>query len=792
MHQIESSFGKERARKLEERRRKRNRMRMAMAAAGTLAIVAAISIGIWLDRPVVSDEDADGEMVQQQVEEVAIPVYVPVIIDLPGDPVQIDLGGDGSGERPRLMPVPPALSAQGVSGAISILSGNIVESGQRLAIALPSTQQDFAFFQSQRSTGKATQPAAQATPAEGDAELEGTQGADTAAADTPVPANADAGGTAAEAPLEQGGDWGEIEGAGIEGADQNFEKTAIADNTTTFLLTPERLRSQSTEDLIVRVVSEVDNERFFIENGINLLDAKRAAIAFQSEFGTAKLDAGSLIAMRLLRTGGQGSDRKLVQVAIYLTDQFLGALALSPDNVLQAAADPWANQQLLTKAEKAARPAEAVRYRLLDSIFSAGLRKGIPASIVGEAIMYLSRQHDLGDLAEPEDKMTIIYGDKPRPGGQSPGRVLYVGVVHQGKSIRCFVYLPEGANDFKCLDENDVTAEVEVSNGIVIPVAGGVLTSGFGPRKHPILKTVLLHKGVDWAAPIGTPVLAAVDGTISFAGDGGTYGNLIRMTHENGRESRYAHLNAFAKSATPGTKVSAGEVIGYIGTTGRSTGPHLHFELYLAGQPIDPLATAAAAVVASAGGDEGAVEKLVNRIIHVESGGSATAKNPLSTATGLGQFIESTWLRMMRTYRADLANSLSREKLLALRFDPTLSREMVTNLARENRAYLLAGGVQITAGRLYLAHFLGPEGARVALSASDSSDLEQLLGSGVINANPFLRGKDVNFIKNWAERKMQGKAYVPQVAKAEVKKESVQKTSPAYALYRKTLLDLAG
>jgi murein DD-endopeptidase MepM/ murein hydrolase activator NlpD len=406
--------------------------------------------------------------------------------------------------------------------------------------------------------------------------------------------------------------------------------------------------------------------------------------------------------------------------------------------------------------------------------------------------MYLSRQHDLSDLAEPEDRMTIIFGDKPRPGGQSSGRVLYVGVVHQRKTIHCFVYKPEGANDFKCVDENDITAEIEVANGIVIPVAGGVLTSGFGPRTHPILKTVLMHRGVDWAAPIGTPVLAAMDGTISFAGDAGTYGNLIKIAHDSGRESRYAHLNGFAEATIAGAVIKAGDLIGYIGTTGRSTGPHLHFELYLAGQAIDPLVTAATTVAVAGGGDEGAVEKLVNRIIYVESGGSATAKNPLSTATGLGQFIESTWLRMMRTYRADLANSLSREKLLALRFDPTLSREMVTNLARENRAYLVAGGVQITAGRLYLAHFLGPEGARVALSASDGSDLEQLLGSGVINANPFLRGKDVLFIKNWAERKMQGKAYVPQVAVAEVKKESVQKTSPAYALYRKTLLDLAG
>ncbi len=184
--------------------------------------------------------------------------------------------------------------------------------------------------------------------------------------------------------------------------------------------------------------------------------------------------------------------------------------------------------------------------------------------------------------------------------------------------------------------------------------------------------------------------------------------------------------------------VHAGDVIGYVGTTGLSTGPHLHFELYQNGVAVDPLGGSATALSegtseegpledgtpgrATAGqaadntpSDSAAVEKLVNRIIHVESGGSARAKNPKSSATGLGQFIKSTWLRMMKTYHPELFRSMSTEELLELRFDPTISREMVANLARENEARLRQYGHSITAGRLYLAHFLGagrrPSGA---------------------------------------------------------------------------------
>ena len=174
-----------------------------------------------------------------------------------------------------------------------------------------------------------------------------------------------------------------------------------------------------------------------------------------------------------------------------------------------------------------------------------------------------------------------------------------------------------------------------------------------------------------------------------------------------------------------------------------------------------PAASTAAGAAPAAGGRQtltgsDAVEQLVNRIIQVESAGRADARNPLSTATGLGQFIESTWLRMMRTYRPDLSATLSRAELLGLRTDPQISREMVLNLAREGESYLRARGHEITAGRLYLAHFLGMDGAHTALSAAPHEDLQTLFGAGVINANPFLRGRDAGYVVEWAEAKMRG------------------------------------
>ncbi|MDX2276044.1 MAG: peptidoglycan DD-metalloendopeptidase family protein [Hyphomonadaceae bacterium] len=120
------------------------------------------------------------------------------------------------------------------------------------------------------------------------------------------------------------------------------------------------------------------------------------------------------------------------------------------------------------------------------------------------------------------------------------------------------------------------------------PINGARLSSGFGMRLHPILGYSRMHRGTDFAAPTGTPIMAAGDGTIERAGPFSSFGNYIRIRHANGYETAYAHLSRFARGMRAGARVRQGQIIGYVGTTGRSTGPHLHYEVMRGGAQINP------------------------------------------------------------------------------------------------------------------------------------------------------------------------------------------------------------
>lgn len=152
---------------------------------------------------------------------------------------------------------------------------------------------------------------------------------------------------------------------------------------------------------------------------------------------------------------------------------------------------------------------------------------------------------------------------------------------------------------------------------------------------------------------------------------------------------------------------------------------------------------------------EGAVNRVVQKIIGVESGGNASAKNPNSSASGLGQFIDSTWLTTVRKYRPDLAGQ-SDSALLAMKTDPALGREMTTRFTEENANGLKSNGVAVTPGNLYLAHFAGLGGAIRVNTASDGESVAAVLGPSVVKANSFLQGKTVGDLKQWAAKKMGG------------------------------------
>ncbi|RUU12795.1 M23 family metallopeptidase [Mesorhizobium sp. USDA-HM6] len=794
-HSIDTSFKLKKQARLAERRRKL--WRWVLSGVAALAVVS-IATGFYLTRDYWSFGDEDEELHPVEGMEDVPPdasVYVPAIIDLAGDPMWITLAPDAdTATKGRTVARPAELDSSGASPQIEILSDVMLSPSEKFMTTIPSTQEDFAFFQAQRQT---TPKPSAAAPDDQQAAPPGPAATDDQQGDLendlqPAPDEAPAGSAPkADADDPEAG-WGETVDQG-EAALPAFKKTAIENNTTVATVTSEYQRFEATEDTFVKILNDRSLDSVALDAHFSADDAKLAGEALKALFNRDGLQAGYVVAMRGFRPNRETATMSLMQVSIYARNVYVGTLTRNAAGAFVSGVDPWVREDLFNYSGASDEGGPKRQYRLLDAIYSTAARNKVPTSVIGEAIMYLSRGQDLDAFASEDQRLVLIYSQTPRGQGEISGRVLYVGVQGTDKSLDCFVF-QQSDGQYACVTGNDEVRSLTVTNGMVTPVSG-VMTSTFGPRKHPILGTVRIHKGVDWAAPVGTPIMAAFDGEITFQGDGGGYGNLVKITHANGRETRYAHMQKFAIASGVGTKVKAGDVIGYIGTTGLSTGPHLHFELYQNGEAIDPLGTVTTVATYASGGSGGsgdtAVETLTDRIVHVESGGSARAKNPLSSATGAGQFITKTWIRMMNTYRPDLARSLSTADLLALRYDATLSREMVRNLAREGEAYLRARGHQITAGRLYLCHFLGMEGAAQVLAAPGASQLSAVLGSAVIQANPFLTGKTTSYVIDWAERKMGQK--VTRVASDQSQQTTttqIRQTSPEFEKYKQAVTAL--
>ena len=192
------------------------------------------------------------------------------------------------------------------------------------------------------------------------------------------------------------------------------------------------------------------------------------------------------------------------------------------------------------------------------------------------------RQLQQGDAFELVYKKTT---DRITGETLSVGDVHYVGMVLSGKKIGYYRH----QNSNGSIGRYDKNGKSAVRTLMRTPVNGARLSSSYGMRKHPISGYNKLHKGVDFAVPSGTPILAAGSGRIELAGWNGNYGRYIRIRHNNTYQTAYAHLSAIAKGVYAGSQVEQGQVIGYVGSTGRSTGPHLHYEILVNRRQVNPM-----------------------------------------------------------------------------------------------------------------------------------------------------------------------------------------------------------
>jgi len=228
----------------------------------------------------------------------------------------------------------------------------------------------------------------------------------------------------------------------------------------------------------------------------------------------------------------------------------------------------------------------AIKGTIKDSLYMDATKQGANAKILQQMIQNFSYDVDFQRGFQPGDKYELYYDTLKDPEGlqEKPGNLIYASLTLQGKTLKIYSFKPAGGAAQFYNDKGE-----SVKKGLLrTPIDGAKISSGFGSRKHPVLGFTKMHKGVDFRAPVGTPIMAAGDGRIVKIGPWSTYGNYIRIQHSGAFSTAYAHLSRFSKGLKSGTPVRQGQIIGYVGATGRVTGPHLHYELLKGGTQINP------------------------------------------------------------------------------------------------------------------------------------------------------------------------------------------------------------
>jgi murein DD-endopeptidase MepM/ murein hydrolase activator NlpD len=222
------------------------------------------------------------------------------------------------------------------------------------------------------------------------------------------------------------------------------------------------------------------------------------------------------------------------------------------------------------------------------SLYLAGMQAGIPADIVVELIRMFSYKVDFQRDLHPGDSFEAYYDYYYTPEGQpaKTGNIAYARMRLAGKDVTLYRYQPDPDQPADYFD-----AKGQSAKGMLMktPVDGARISSGFGARMHPILGYTRMHKGVDFAVPTGTPVMAAGAGEISYMGWANGYGNFVVINHSNGYATAYGHLSRFAPGMRRGGRVRQGQVFAFSGMTGLATGPHLHYEIRVNNSQVNPL-----------------------------------------------------------------------------------------------------------------------------------------------------------------------------------------------------------
>ncbi|WP_108512069.1 M23 family metallopeptidase [Bradyrhizobium algeriense] len=371
-----------------------------------------------------------------------------------------------------------------------------------------------------------------------------------------------------------------------------FETRVVPENVTLLPKTKDQITGGNPSGERVHVVKKGDTIASILRDlGATPDEARAVALTLGPRGRDGGLKEGQKVRILMAPSGlGPGARLQPYRVVV-ANDTTVEAVAALSDVGKYVAVDV---QSMNTVAEAAASKDDddddeddGSGVRLYQSIYETAMRNKVPAAVIEDMVRIYSYDVDFQRKVQPGDSFDVFFaGDDEGTPSTEKTEVLFASLTVGGETKKYYRFQTP---DDSVVDFYDETGKSAKKFLVRKPVNNAIMRSGFGGRRHPILGYTKMHTGVDWATPYGTPIFASGNGVVEKVGWEGGYGKYVRLKHNNGYETAYGHMSAFAKGMEPGKRVRQGQVIGFVGSTGMSTGAHVHYEILVNGRFVDPM-----------------------------------------------------------------------------------------------------------------------------------------------------------------------------------------------------------
>jgi murein DD-endopeptidase MepM/ murein hydrolase activator NlpD len=366
-----------------------------------------------------------------------------------------------------------------------------------------------------------------------------------------------------------------------------FETRVVPENVTLLPKTKDQATGGNPSNERVHMVKKGDTVTSILrDQGATPEEAKSIAATLGARGRDGGLKEGQKLRI-LMAPAGPGQRLQPYRV-IVANDSTVEAVAALSDLGKYVAVDVQSMNTVADAADNSDDDDDdGSGVRLYQSIYETALRNKVPASVIEDMVRIYSYDVDFQRKVQPGDSFDVFFaGEDEGATITEKTEVLFASLTVGGETKKYYRFQTP---DDSVVDFYDETGKSAKKFLVRKPVSNAIMRSGFGSRRHPILGYVKMHTGVDWATPYGTPIFASGNGVVEKAGWEGGYGKYVRLKHNNGYETAYGHMSAFAKGMEPGKRVRQGQVIGFVGSTGQSTGAHVHYEILVNGRFVDPM-----------------------------------------------------------------------------------------------------------------------------------------------------------------------------------------------------------